>query len=177
VNIRHHRHQYHIITATTVANTRYHHRKGNTATRSPYYPIAITHRAHASVRILATKQAPTHPYNIHLTFSSLLRHGSIRILLDIVLPQMSYLFPTSRSYFDILLVSPTPPSNEPPPSSTPCSIGVPIMSYPHTQSRVGMCYRHWYGLDAYTHSPLRTHTASVYHHCRRCVHVHHGESR
>jgi hypothetical protein len=56
--------------------------------------------------ILATEQHA--PYNIHLTFSSLLRHGSIRILLDIVLSSMSYLFPTSRIYFDILLVAPTP---------------------------------------------------------------------
>jgi hypothetical protein len=108
VNIRHHRHQYHIITATTVANT-----TDITIVKAVPPPdhriISLQSRiVHWHVHaILASEQAPP-PHNIRLTSTSLLRHGSIRLLLDIVLPQMSYLFPTSRFYFDILLVSPTP---------------------------------------------------------------------
>ena len=45
--IYHHRHCH-------GQHQRYHHRKGNTATRSPYYLIAITHRALACAR---------HPHN------------------------------------------------------------------------------------------------------------------
>jgi hypothetical protein len=149
------------------------HRKGNTATRSPYYLIAITHRAPARVHHPCNRTAS--PHNTRVTFSSLLRHGSIRILLDIVLLLMSYLFPTSGLYFDILLVAPTPTLETPAFDLThPCSIGVPVVPYPRAHSRVGMCYRH----EMYRYNPLRMHTASVYHHCPRCVHVHHhGQSR
>jgi hypothetical protein len=118
---------------------RYHHRKGNTATRSPYYLIAITHRALvACARHPCNRTSTTH--NIHLTFSLLLRHGSIRVL-SISSSLRCHICSRHPGFISIsclLLPPPPPPPNEPPPSTspTPCSIGVPIVSYP-THGRVG----------------------------------------
>ena len=55
---------------------RYHHRKGNTATRSPYYLIAIRHRALACARHPRNRTSITpnthtrHPFNLFFVASS-----------------------------------------------------------------------------------------------------------
>jgi hypothetical protein len=63
VNIRHHRHHYHITTATMAKHHRDYHRKGNPATRSPYSLIAS-----CILHVRAILAPNSTPHNIHLLF-------------------------------------------------------------------------------------------------------------
>jgi hypothetical protein len=126
--------------------------------------------------ILATEQAPSpqHPFNFFFVASPWFHTNTPRYR-----PPSDVIFVPDIHSISCLLLPPPPPPNEPPPltSPTPCSIGVPVVSYPCTHSRVGMCLR-----QLVRSRCIHVQSLTDAHCLRipplpRCVHVHRGQSR